>query len=207
MTSYSKAQTHQTEASSDTFPQYIHIWLDEAKLAYPYDSPLELAEKLIGDYLSARYQCEYSYSCNVNPENISDYELFKNEDYARNQMMAALSVLPRDEAEVLLRLLQWQDHDGSSFPVTNLAKIERWVDDQAASSPSILRPNDTILPQPDNQEFPQSDARPLGLDPSNTATHTNAQEQRGAFPTTGLADSKADKEVVAPAHRRPRIRP
>lgn len=207
MTRNSNDQAHQTAATGDTFPQNIRILLNEAKLEYPDDSPLELAEKLIGDFLSASFQREFSYSCTVNPDNIPAYELFENEDHARNQMMAALSVLPRDDAEALLELRQLRDHDGSSFPVTNLAKIKRWVDDQAASSPSIPRPNGTIPSEPARQEFPQSDARPLDRGPSNTSTHANEQERPGGFPTTRLADSKADREVGAPAHRRPRIRP
>ena len=84
------------------------------------------AAAAIQSFISARYVSEYGYLAMVNPDALPDSVLHAREDSAQAAMLEALAVLPDDDVERVIGANLDTELDGSHFPVTTMAEIERW---------------------------------------------------------------------------------
>ena len=84
---------------------------------------VKIAEEAVSYYIGASFDREFSYDCNVNPENLSDAVLSQRLDDARAEMINALAALDDTEAAGVLQRVQQRDHDNSLFAVVMLDDV------------------------------------------------------------------------------------
>lgn len=102
-----------------------HTWQQYVLSCYPGEA-LARAGRTIKAYVDAGWSVTYGYDCNSNPEGISEEDLYKVEDEARQLMLAALSMLADVEIEAAIQGNKNRDFDGTSFTVTDLGEVQRW---------------------------------------------------------------------------------
>lgn len=101
-------------------------WLEQLAARHPGISSAERASIAIQDYIAAVDSLEFSFDCTSNPDGTSDEVLRIRAEYHQNLMLCALSVLDDAQVAETLAANMAQDHDGSSFPVKNIASVQSW---------------------------------------------------------------------------------
>ena len=111
-----------------------HTWLQDAESLHEGLKGVDLAEALVRDFIAASDDLLYSYDCSFNPEGLPRKHFIEREMRAEHRMMAALSVLDEEALSRVLTVAQQRDFDGSSFPVSNVDRVNAWREQNAGRS-------------------------------------------------------------------------
>lgn len=84
------------------------------------------AKEAISHYLGALDDVETRHLDTSNPEGFSDSHFFRRESQAETVMLASLALLSDEQVETLLKEQPARDYDGSTFVVSNLARVRAW---------------------------------------------------------------------------------